>query len=585
MKKLVIIIWLILCGTVLASYNSADVNIVYGWLGSETTASALTSTYNTSATRTYIELQKPLRLPPEGGSISKIRYVISSTAAFASGEVCAYHVIGDNLTYVAGSVRTLTGTGTALGSGVLCEIDLTANPITDVCDGDVLAFRYTAASAFAPRGNGANGINGYVIYYNSDILEADNIISGAEGGVDGNTIPLSFEVTVVDNTFVAEDFNVADTNFDSGKRYWIPNYPINTGQYIILEDVCVPDGNTLTIITEYMGTLNLTNDKKVTMTPGGSIAMTLDNNSVQTSGGKDCNYALPLKSGANPDRYDIYIYWEQSYWNCYFVNKDNGSSFGGGTSASSKDIRLISLTEGEMPARSAFYYSSIKIVSDSNQARIGRIVSTRWPLLVVGDSIAALDYVGGYLESAFSQPRYAILTGIGGTYIGRSTYSLKSIQERFTAGANKIRKAVVVLVNGPGLNDIDSITDDADLMASIPYQIAGCVTTIAGQATTVGDYTGGSKDVVLCNMIPFPSGTASEQAAIVKTNSLIRNVAAGLAGAGRPVNFVNVYGYSGDYIRGHPDAAGSEWYAGKIAEAYEGNIKASSISNLNRTSR
>ena len=133
----------------------------------------------------------------------------------------------------------------------------------------------------------------------------------------------------------------------------------------------------------------------------------------------------------------------------------------------------------------------------------------------------------------------------------------------------------MVLVNGPGLNDIAQINTDDDAAIWRVVGAYGVNTKIVNDALSSLLTYGETNDAVMCGMIPFPDGTSLEQSAIKEMNRLLRvtSNASNVPMALQNGEYVGGYSDTGT----HPDAAGTTWIAEQIAGAYESNLVANKI--------
>ena len=142
------------------------------------------------------------------------------------------------------------------------------------------------------------------------------------------------------------------------------------------------------------------------------------------------------------------------------------------------------------------------------------------------------------------------------------------------------RDVVAVLINGPGVNDINnfirSTVSDSEMRA-FANQIGGSIGRIAGDCETFNMYAKVKPptDMVLCEMIPKNTEAAAGSLPNERQTQVYLNDSLGSLSFNMQVPIALVYDDytdNGDYADSiHADSDGITWIAEQIADAYENN--------------
>lgn len=627
----ILVFLMLLYAACFGAYDNSDVTIINGGVitntgGIVTVGTGAEGAQNLDASaNTIFDTRNSLRLPPTGTyTITEVTFWTGSVDTNVGGGELAIYRIGDadadgndDIQCISKqTVAAFSGTANAAAGGTEDKwvVDTSAS-LTGAMNGDILVFQITCSGAVGVKSWNIPGSGNALIYLtHSDQVGAvgswiSDYAASATHTITGT--PLCIQYKYTDNNFYATTIDTSSHTFGTSQTYFLPYYDITGGQYIMLEGVEVPDTETLEIDLEYVTTTGVGIEKKVyfdfsVATPVAKMTLANGTTTVN-SASQNCSVELP--DPVTPDTYDIYIYrgtsgTSEQPWDCLFINKTNGSAFRGGTNASPVDIQVTSVSMGEEykdrlsdkdgygnPTHySPYKWAAIQIVNAGGNVDIDDIHICRKPVLIIGDSISTTDYVGYYLPSAFTEPRYGIQTGIGGTFVTLSDSALVSILDRWRNGAVYFRDVVVCPVNGPGVNDLAAINDDADEVSPTVAQVLGGISRIVGdslQQDEGGYYFGGTNDVVICNMIPpnpadvvhaahanYFGSYSQERDARLAVNVLLK-----VMSYKYNVPLADVSQYAGEYsgtpsVHPKKTAADAGWIASKIAQAYEHNIVA-----------
>lgn len=347
--------------------------------------------------------------------------------------------------------------------------------------------------------------------------------------------------------------NQSMSGMTDGSIIPIPYYT-GVGQYIILEKVKVPDGENLLI--------NL--QRTDATTAADTTEAVIDVNFITDT----INLGAASKSLAGQDNNEIDIHiWLDPVNNklkVKYVNYDTGQGI------SDRDFKNIDLTDRVPVAiTSGGYIRRILLTNAGGNATISKLTVCNKPVLALGHSFfgsqsvgkSVLVRVGAKLDDSgiFSEQRYVINASIAGNGLLNDTplYSTALLSRWDSDSNDLIDYNDVIDVILTGLNDITSYS---------PVKVASGIETIVTDAKANGN------DVILCELIPIPDGTAANREKLDYLNHLLVKIA-----DDQSVPIALVYTdytltwYEDLENRIHPDATGSAYIANAIVTAYESN--------------
>lgn len=404
----------------------------------------------------------------------------------------------------------------------------------------------------------------------SSLGDNENLVTLLDDGIYHECIVSTNETIVFDSS----------TGYGNGDRIPVPYYE-EQNQYIMIEDVVVPNTEDLNIDLVYIDAADGTSNIAAT------IAIDFSANTISLGVASD---SLAGQAG---DKLNLHIWLDpvNDLIEVIYVNTEVGQGPSGGVG----DLRFISL-QGRIPAAitADIKIKQVVLTNVGTGASVGRIVSCRKPVVSVGDSFATGSNIGGRLGDAdvFSEQRYAIITGLGGNSVTRSsTTLLTSVMRRWNSGTDDndaniaqdiigFRDVVFVLINGPGINDINNaikVTSSSAAIRALATELGGAAARIAGDAVSPNIYYNGvdkvTNDVILCEMIPKNEAQyAGALPNVLLCETYVNDYLASISHR-LQVPLARVYSdyaNNGGYTDAtHADATGQTWIAQQIADAYE----------------
>jgi lysophospholipase L1-like esterase len=562
------VVVLLACGSLLGSYDSAEVNILAGGYGFSTTNGDVPVD---GPQKTYIFRSTPIIT---SGTLTRVIFRFYSSGAdtdaaylkvWSTNQVNPPYILTSNINITEQVNEAKTGGATRY------TVDLIGLSIP-VTAGQVLGI-YLGTNAYFVRINRPG--------YDSDYYDG-NLYSGSPTGtITDITAPV--DIYVSSNSFIAYDSNNGGNGFGSGSVIQIPKYA-DQNYYIILSGVTgigtADDANlsfrcseTDSSMEDEIGNLiidNTPNTITLTRYGGTNVQSFLSD-----------QRSLDIHIWCNPvtNRYEV-----------IYVNYIDGQGgLGDG------DTQHVSLTRRSPQ----LMYGDIRRINLSQTSganlKVDRIVVCRRPVVAIGDSFtamyqdtdyrfsgyeASLSHVGAALDNpgVFSQQRYVINGGITGDSLLSNAATAHSILARWDSTLPyedlcAYRDVVFVFPNGPGLNDIIYAVNSLARQREYTAALISGLSQIARKAlSTTDEY---NNDVVLCQMIPYthpPYANQYNAQLIVNYNKLIENLAyysnipmASMADF--PIEYLSDDGT-------HPTPDGDLWIATKIAQAYENNVPA-----------
>lgn len=565
-------------------YDSAVKNVMagtYGYAAQSAGGSTL------GANLTYADILYPFRI---AGSLTRIRCRMYRGAALMAKAA------------FVGKFKCMSGAAAA----VTCDIDINVSAhLWEAANalGAAGYFEYDTSATYAGEGPIALGqavtAVQYLGYFSSATPDtiycysydgtkaiyrsAGDVVGTAAFATPFNTSFCS-DVTIQTNSHWPLNDNNGAAGY--GKDAWIPLPSYLTERYYIILKKITGIANTHQAKFSFRYTVQATGaDAEV-------AAITIDFgagvNTITLSTGAKVK-TLTSTSGSE---LDIHVWFDKTnnLISAWIVNYLDGQ----GTEGDS-DIEHICIND-RVPQVCNFSAKRLIITQAVGAAvNVASVHCCRKPVLAIGDSFMS-QYAGGRTDLAhigakmddvgvFTLQRYVINGGIVGNRVGQtSNGNHTAIIRRWDTVPKKITDAdtgifkfgdmcdyrdVLVVIIG-GLND----STQAATAAQAQYrasQVVGGIGKMLGDALSLGN------DIVLCELIPYPDGTAIIQGCLRSINRQLRNLAA-LAQV--PLALV----YDGYYIvdaswyveaipnRTHPDAVNGEPYiAGKIVDAHENN--------------
>jgi hypothetical protein len=420
---------------------------------------------------TGVDLAQPILTP---GTLSRVHMRLSADEDADAGvvKIGILRPLGSDQYTVIDSVDITDSVNDAQGSTVgAFEYDTADYPEVDltgitVIAGDCLAFY---SDDVITAGNATH--TGFNVKFES----GDQLTSGTVTIDDVDLADKSLYADVYVTTEESIIFD-DDTGYGDGDVILIPT--ISSEIYtIVIKDVTVPNGETLKIDTILRG---LIEDNNVffdmSQAAGSDVIAVRDKDDAVI----DNIFTVPVSNTVTfqtDDVYDLFIIVDPTAdvsmsMKVSYVNYQNGQG-PNDESEDSKDIANRSLSSGVWFARSLI--EPIKnLTLSASAATIGRIVVARQNCVAVGDSFVAKKnqvtdpvQLSGVAEQlnipgTWSQDRFVINGGINGNSNTFDTPGvMTSIAHRFDGVDLQlwdIPASVYIFVNGPGINDIASIS-------------------------------------------------------------------------------------------------------------------------------
>lgn len=367
----------------------------------------------------------------------------------------------------------------------------------------------------------------------------------------------------------------------TNRQYRLPTCP-STPYHIIVERVAVANNANCKISLKGSGTDSATtNEKTIEISYDGGT----DSNKICLySGDTPSNTVSQAITGQTADSFnlDLWVDPVNKLCNVMFVNVQHGQ----GGAGSIWDIKHSSINGRGI--RTAMTLTNIKEVNIVGGTLTNtKIYVVRKPVVLLCDSfgstndgtVLTLGRVGARLDNSFAAggftlQKYVINGGMASNAVlynkADATTNLTTAMRTRWNDANShqdlcdYNNVVYEFLNGPGLNDVLGLVTTTAGAQRISGQIASDVGRMVGEAITNGN------DVVMNNMIPYPTGDAPKQLCIQMINDALRTLAVNYQ---VPYADVSAYPYSlaGDV---HPSSDGELYISGQIRAAYENNIMA-----------
>jgi lysophospholipase L1-like esterase len=519
------------------------------------------------AGNTYCDTGHPFKT---SGTLSRVRISFNSPTGILPNTVKIKILRGESLCVVGSvditsSVRAIATSGNFIYDSNLHSpllLDEFSGQVIPVESGDVLSI-YTDNLNFIAINTGVNGLK-------TGTGDTQNLMPKT------GTYSLLFNAFVDCNNYI---FYENDGHHLNGTSLQIP-YCVNEKQYIAFEDVICPDNEDLQIKFKYVNpsggsltafTINLSFD-------GNGID---DNRIALHSGDTFSNVNSHSILGQENDNFNIYIYNDPSDGSLMmtFVNMLYGQGKVG-----PYDIKFTTIpnrTTIGLTCSASYPPQRITIQNNGNNASVGKITVCRKPILMISDSFGStkqswfsptkLTRVGSVLGKSFTPERYVINAGIVSASVNRTNTASTKIIERWDRTEDRqdlcaLPSVLVVLLNGPGINDIASTSVD------LTPGITASLMKIVADAQTNTKSLGFTNEVIMSELIPYKTGTDAQQKFVRNLNAQIRVVAAMLqvpmAQTYNGFDSENWYEDAGT----HPNAEGAVYIANKIAQAYEDNL-------------
>jgi hypothetical protein len=554
-KKLIITLVLVFSIVAQGSYNSTPVEVMSGGYGGRGGADP------TGPTGTVFDAAYPCTV---AGMIKTVRLSMWSNTGSTPASSVKFKVMrGSSSPYTVVSDANITQQVNAIKQAgyFTVTIDMTSYNLS-IAVGDYVGMYLPDGLYLASKTgttDGKYGRNG------GHLGNIDEMPPSTTGTFDiYTTTYLMIDYTVV--PINANQYTITNTNRGNGftAHGTIISLPYfaDQNQYIVLKNVHGIGANENLSINLYYSDASAQNvnvDSIVLNLSTNTISDTANGNSAALGSANGHNWDVFIWTSQAPKK--IHVVFCDIYDAAYSYNK----SISAGVPASIADcnIRRLTLTQ-----------------TAGTTAHVDSVSVCRKPIVVVSDSFGAsgsgsvyeLIYVGPYLGTAFTQPRYVIPCGISG---GGLLWS--SIPNRWngTGQGCTFRDAVIVFLNGPGLNDFASVTMSGSDFVSYRTMMFSVLTKMVGEAIDRRDIYGGTNDVIMSEMINYyDNGTYSTPAKtemIKKYNEMISF----LAYSNNIPLARTFYGFDPNtMLQGsgpHPNEVGSPWIASEIAMAYEHN--------------
>ncbi len=364
-----------------------------------------------------------------------------------------------------------------------------------------------------------------------------------------------------------------DTGWDDASATIPVPFFEDVGQYFIFEDVNCPEGESVVL-----GLYTANSLVKAVTIDGTAHTISDGTNTKDLHATEDITQKFNVLVWVSPDGTDSEI-------QINYVNYAFGQ--GGQGVADTAHFALSRTPLDDVSNLTASPITRVKLTLTTGS--VGKISLARKPVLAVGDSFVCsstqsggkwvLAHVGAELAEAFDEERYVINGGISGNkLLNDSSSAHTACLKRWDSATGDMcsyRDVLVVFVNGPGLNDIASIVNTKAEQKEYIAGLSGGLALMVRQALSSADMYGGTNEVVMCEMIPYTSGTYANiyNAAVIREYNKMMQKISFLC----DVPLARMNKYSLGYVEAdpmdytHPPADGDAWIAGKIADSYELN--------------
>ena len=500
--------------------------------------------------------------------------------------------------------QDITDEYNALTSGA---VDIMTKTVDwDVLEGDLFA-AYIILTIDVARGIRAISLtDGNIKSISGDVTSRTSIEDYTDNA--GTTLQFSATGTTT-NFLMTSNENPSGGNHANGDI--IPlSVPTNDKYYIIMEDVSVPHGESLTINLQRTSSGGASiSDRKIVLdftdydpdnpsSGDGLIKFTTSTDVVIST-----QDIIPAEVFSNKGF--TFMYWvdmtsDTTSEELFYTNYNQGMGLTNG------DIKCVDYHERARTNRTATNFVRAYITQNTGSgASVGKFVVARKPILCIGDSYVSsyndvftrLNRVGRNLLTSFSENRYIINGGIQGNKLLVDAIGVvKSIREHWNKRLNSdldgnidgsdrqdwvgMRDVVTIFVNGPCINDIVSsangLTLNEEEQRALSVRLAGDIARMAGEAgfnDSTRITTGGANEVVYVGVCPNTAGIDAEANAEIKRIIDNLNPSIKIYAVLAQMPFVDCSDL-GDYLSDgtHLTTEGDQILADRIVAAYENNL-------------